>query len=241
MKQYESVIKVMEEKGGYATLGQLYQYVDVSTWKTKTPFASIRRIVQDDRFFFKIRPGLWALNSHKEIVLKYLSIDEKSTKEKIDLFNHTYYQGLIVEIGNIEGYDTFVPNQDKNKIFLSKPLLEYATLGEIFKFTYDEIIRKIKYIDVIWFNKRQFPEKVFEIEHTTNFQNSLIKFIEIQDFNIKFRIISDKNRENKFKSVLGSDAFKKIKNRVNFYSYEKISEYHAHSFEYYKTKKKINL
>lgn len=25
MKQYEAVIKVMEEKGGYATLGELYQ------------------------------------------------------------------------------------------------------------------------------------------------------------------------------------------------------------------------
>jgi len=53
MKQYEYVIKAMEENGCYATLGQLYQKVDVSSWRTGTPFASIRRIVQDDRFFFK--------------------------------------------------------------------------------------------------------------------------------------------------------------------------------------------
>jgi len=45
MKQHESVIKTMEEYGGYATLGFLNQTVDVSNWKTKTPFASIRRIV----------------------------------------------------------------------------------------------------------------------------------------------------------------------------------------------------
>ena len=58
MKQYEAVIKVMESKGGYATLGSLNQEVlkiKECEWKTKTPFASIRRIVQDKKLFFKIR------------------------------------------------------------------------------------------------------------------------------------------------------------------------------------------
>jgi hypothetical protein len=61
MKQYEAVIKIMEENGGYATLGFLYQNVmkvPGVEWRTKTSFASIRRIVQDERFFFKIKPGL---------------------------------------------------------------------------------------------------------------------------------------------------------------------------------------
>jgi len=57
MKQYEAVIKVMEKNGGYATLGLLYGTalkIPHCRWSTKTPFASIRRIVQDERFFFKI-------------------------------------------------------------------------------------------------------------------------------------------------------------------------------------------
>ena len=62
---------------------------------------SIRRIVQDDRFFFKIKPGLWALNSHKEEVLKKFSLDEKSPVKKKEEFSHTYYQGLLIEIGNV--------------------------------------------------------------------------------------------------------------------------------------------
>jgi hypothetical protein len=60
MKQYEAVMKVMEENGGYATLKHLYENVlKVSEveWKTKSPFASMRRIVQDNRFFFKIHQG----------------------------------------------------------------------------------------------------------------------------------------------------------------------------------------
>ena len=70
MKQYEQVIKTMRENGGFATLGYLNNNVDVSKWKTKTPYASIRRIVQDNRFFFKIKPGLWALIKTKLSVEK---------------------------------------------------------------------------------------------------------------------------------------------------------------------------
>ncbi len=80
MRQYEAVIEVMKSNGGYATLGNLYQEVfkiENVKWGTKTPFASIRRIVQDDRFFFKIKPGLWALKSEKETVLSLFEITEK--------------------------------------------------------------------------------------------------------------------------------------------------------------------
>ena len=72
MKQYDAVIEVMKANGGYSTLGHLYAEalrVPGVQWKTKTPFASIRRIVQDERFFFKIRPGLWALNEPEKIFL----------------------------------------------------------------------------------------------------------------------------------------------------------------------------
>lgn len=60
MKQHEAVIKVMEENGGYATLGHLNQNVFIlkdCEWKTKTPFASIRRIVQDNLFSLRYDRG----------------------------------------------------------------------------------------------------------------------------------------------------------------------------------------
>lgn len=58
MNQREAVISVMVEMGGFATLSQLYLKVDVRDWKTKTPFATIRGIVQNEKYFFKIKPGL---------------------------------------------------------------------------------------------------------------------------------------------------------------------------------------
>jgi hypothetical protein len=154
--QHQQVIEVMEKNGGYATLGYLYHHVDVSEWRTKTPFKSINRIVQDDRFFFKIRPGLWALKSLKKEVLQKLEIEKGKVQKEID-FSHYYYQGLIVEIGNIKGYQTFIPNQDKNRMFLDKPLKQISTIDSILPFTYDKLVKRAQTVDVIWFNSRKMP------------------------------------------------------------------------------------
>jgi len=231
MKQYEQVIHVMKENGGFATLGYLYQSVDIQKWNTKTPFASIRRIVQDKRFFFKIKPGLWALKEYEKIVLSNLCIENyKENKE----FNHTYYQGLLVEIGNLKGYSTFRPNQDKNKQFLEKPLNKLSNMKDIFNFSYSKIVNRAKTVDVIWFNRRQMPISFFEVEHTTDFYNSLLKYIDLQDFYSKFYIIAPKSRNKEFLNKINNQAFDFIRNRIHFYDYEFVSQYHSKSFELFK-------
>lgn len=160
MQQHEAVMQAMKDSGGYATLGHLYQTVlDMPgcQWGTKTPFASIRRIVQRRPEFFKIRPGLWGLASQRETIMRQLGEGEESSHEKIEEFNHSYYQGLLVEIGNLRGYQTFVAHQDKNKVFLSRKLSEVSTLQDIYAFTYESIVKRARTVDVIWFNTRRFP------------------------------------------------------------------------------------
>jgi hypothetical protein len=234
MKQYEAVIKVMKDNGGYATLGFLYQHVlkiKGCEWKTKTPFASIRRIVQDERFFFKIRPGLWALKSFKEnLPLNVLPAKEVS-KSKQQEFNHTYYQGLLVEIGNLKKFKTFVPNQDKNKIYLDKRLGDAITVKKFYEFGYDHIIRKTSTIDVSWFNDRKMPDSLFEVEYSTNIQDSLLKFVELQDYNVRLFIVADRARERDFNSKKSLSAFSIIRERVKFLSYDKLSSWHSGAYE----------
>lgn len=227
MKQYKEVISVMEENGGFSTLGNLYQNVDVSKWKTKTPFASIRRIVQDEKIFFKIKPGLWALKSHEGAVLEKFSITEKSSKNHKEEFNHSYYQGLLVEVGNLEGFKTFIPNQDKNKLFLSKPLKAYTTAIEFYNFTYDYLIKKVNTIDVCWFNERNFPDTIFEVEHSTDIVTSLMKFLLLRDFDTKFNIVASLVRKREYESKFSSPAFIPIRNKVKFIEYDSLSNYHS--------------
>ncbi|MDR1492538.1 MAG: hypothetical protein LBT05_07440 [Planctomycetaceae bacterium] len=122
MKQYEQVIEAMKRNGGYATLGYLNQVIDFSKWGTKTPFATIRRIVQTEPYFFKIKTGLWALVDCKNEILEKFEIQDNLNQEKQEVFTHSYYQGLLLELGNIKGYKTYFPAQDKNKKFLDKLL-----------------------------------------------------------------------------------------------------------------------
>ncbi|NPV11391.1 MAG: hypothetical protein HPY57_06345 [Ignavibacteria bacterium] len=244
MKQYEAVIKVMEENGGYATLGHLYQEVlkiPDCKWGTKTPFASIRRIVQDERFFFKIKPGLWALKSYKNTLPDEIITTREKDEKSYNQFNHTYYQGLIVEIGNLKGFKTIVPAQDKNKDFLNKKLYQIQTLKKIYPFSYNNFVNIARTIDVIWFNDRKMPSSFFEIEFTTNMINSLHKFYELQDFNSKFIIISEKNRKREFEKRISTSSFSDLKERVYFWSFDDVAELHSKTIESFEINNRLNL
>lgn len=236
MNQREAVIKTMEMNGGFATLGYLYQNVlkiKECRWKTKTPFASIRRIVQDDKYFFRIKPGLWALKSHRnKLPLEILESLEAPQNDKMQQeFNHSYYQGLLVEIGNLKKYKTFIPNQDKNRSFLNRRLGDLATVERIYKFSFEEIVSKAQTIDVIWFNIRKMPAKLFEVEHSTDIYNSLLKFVELQDFYSDYFIVADKHGLQEYNKKLTLDAFRPIKERVKFLNYDDLSELHTKTFE----------
>ena len=244
MKQYEAVIKVMEENGGYTTLGFLNQNVlkiEGCEWKTKTPFASIRRIVQDKRFFFKIRPGLWALKAYKEKLPPEILPTKDQPKAKQEEYSHTYYQGLLVELGNFKKYHTFVPNQDKNKMYLSKRLSEITTVSNIYKFSYEHIVHTIQTVDVTWFNERNLPANLFEIEHSTAIKNSLLKFVELQDFYTKFCIVADEIRRREFQAKLSLEAFKPVNKRVGFWSYDEVAELHSRTTEYISIESKLSF
>ena len=237
MKQYEAVIQTIEKLGGIATLGQINQEVfkiKECEWKTKTPFASIRRIVQLDKNIYKIKPGLYALTNYKNKFENQGFITEEEAyknTEKFVEFSHSYYQGLLLEIGNMKGLTTYVPAQDKNKLFLNKPLKEISTLDKLYGFTYQELVNRAKTIDVIWLNERKLLSSVFEVEHSTDIQNSLLKFNDLQDFNSQFYIVGSKIRNKEFLKKMNYSSFKEIKGRVKFIDYQFVSDLHTKMFE----------
>ena len=245
MKQNEAVILTLEKLGGVATLGQLNQEVfkiSDCEWKTKTPFASIRRIVQLDKEIYKIKPGLYGLtklknvNESKGIILE--TEVNKNSKEVIE-FNHSYFQGLLLTIGNLKGLKTFIPNQDKNRLFLNEKLVDIRTLNEIPQYTYARLVQRSSTIDVIWFNEREMPHSFFEVEHSTDIQNSLLKFNDLQDFFSRMIIVADKKRKDEYLNKIKYSSFKELNksNRIAFLDYDSLikqyeSEIEKRSFEF---------
>lgn len=231
MRQYEAVVRVMEQNGGYATLVHLYQHVlDVPgcDWKTKTPFASVRRIVQvHSDLFFKVRPGLWALSAWKERLPPGMQPANNQSREGEE-FSHAYYQGLIIQLGNPRKLETHVAPQDRNRAFLGKDTLgDLASLREIHAFSYSHLVSRAKTVDVVWFNERRMPEALFEVEHSTDMKNSLVKYVELQDFRTQMFIVADESRSRQFQDVISFQAFRPIHKYVQFLGYEELSNYYA--------------
>lgn len=221
--QETQVVEMMRKEGGYATLRRLNEIMDFSSWKTRTPEATVRRIVQDSERFFKIQPGLWALEEFRDQVLGLFDL-KPGDKKSEELFSHGYYQGLLVEIGKFQHLKTYIPAQDQNRKFIGRRLGDISDTTELPAFTHDNLMRRAKTVDVIWFNKRDMPCGFYEIEHTTDIKNSLSKFYELQDFNAGFHIVADISRKEEFDDKLHASIFSPIEKRVKFIDYAKVAE-----------------
>lgn len=228
MKKYtqeQQVVEAIRSQGGYTTLKRLNEIIDFSSWKSKTPEASVRRIVQDSHAIFRIQPGLWALEECKDAVIRRFNIvGDKRSQEK---FSHAFYQGLIVEIGKMQHKTTYIPPQDKHRLFLDKELGEVSDMVELPHFTYESLMRRAKTIDVIWFNERNMPSHFYEVEHTTDIRNSLSKFYELQDFFSKFYIVAGEYRKAEYEDKISSSIYSPIRRRVTFLDYEQVASVHS--------------
>ena len=233
--QVNDIIEAMRNNNGYATLAYLNQNVDTSNWKTKIPFASIRCYLQRREEFFKIQSGLWTLTEYRDKVLEKFKIKNNDQNSKYT-FEHSYYQGLIVEIGNMKKLRTYIPSQNKNKLFMEKKLSDIVSTTDISRFTYDQITRRASTIDIIWFNERGLPNCFYEVEHSTNIINSLNKFYELQDFCSKFCIVADIRRKAEYEDKINQSIYSPIKDMVSFVDYDSVANQYLNMTKYKKIK-----
>lgn len=233
MTQNQAVKETIEKLGGLATLNQINQNIfaiEECCWNTKTPFASIRRIVRHTPGIYRIKPGLYALEEYRaQLESKGIFVQTEKNKEseEVKTFNHAYYQGLLLEMGKMRHFDTYVPQQDKNRVFLNRLTLgAMRTLSELPHYSFDTFVQRSSTIDVIWFNEHQMPHSFFEVEHSTDIQNSLLKFNDLQDFSARMIIVADDSRRSEFTKKLSFDAFSNLKQgqRVSFLSYESLDK-----------------
>lgn len=197
-------------------------------WNTKTPFASIRRIVRHTNGIYRIKPGLYALEKYrKKLESQGIMVETEKNKDSEEYikFNHTYYQGILLIIGQYYEMDTFVPFQDKNKKFYNgRTLQELSSLNTLPAYSYPQLVKRSSTIDTIWFNNRKMPHSFFEIEHSTDIQNSLLKFNDLQDFHTRMIIVADQKRKTEFESKMELHAFDELREnkRVSFFSYKNL-------------------
>jgi hypothetical protein len=225
---YSDAIEQIMLKNGYiAPLKLLYKeiwsYKDKFSVKGKTPHMTIQERVQRDERFTKIGLGVYALTD-KISLLKKQEVPKTET-EKVKT-RHGEIQGMLLEIGNSRKDVKETYTSDKKFIFQNKTLGSLATIQNVPIFTYEKIVKKsATFADVIWFNgeeDRLFPSHIFEVENSTDFRDALLKFLEMQYFLTDFICVSPLERKTKFDTETDRVAFKPIRDRIRFLSYEAI-------------------
>ena len=229
--QWTQVVSALKQLGGIATLSQLNRALlspdgDATHWKTKTPEATIRRIVRNTpTHIHPLKPGLYCL---QELASKYereYSLPEEGEiPPKVEERNHWYYQGLLVEIGKARNYKTYVPAQDRNRTYGNQKLGDVCDITRLPNFGYQNFLRRARTVDVIWFNRRDMPAKMFEVEMSTDMLNSLSKFNELRDFYTQLKIVAPAPRRDHFADRLEMDTFHEIRGRVKFMGIDELEK-----------------
>jgi len=70
-------------------------------------------------------------------------------------------------------------------------------------------------------------DSFFEVEHSTNIFNSLLKFSELRDFYANFYIVADNFREREILNKSALSTFKEMSARVKFFDYQTVSSWNA--------------
>ena len=223
------VVSALRGLGGLATLSQLNGYLlaprgAATSWGTKTPEATIRRIVRNTPGYIHVlKPGLYCL---QDLAVKYesdysLPQDGEAPPDVVER-NHWYYQGKLLEIGNTRNYTTYLPAQDRNRVFGNQKLGDVCQINKLPNFGYPQFMRSARTVDVVWLNRRSMPAQLFEVEFSTDMRNSLLKFNELRDFYTRFSIVAPPHRKSHFIDRIGMDTFHEIRPRVEFISTDDV-------------------
>lgn len=227
----DAIEQVMMNNWYYAPLSLIYK----EFWKYRektwlTPDKTIQERVQRDKRFSKIWFWVYALTEFLDKLPKEKEV--KTEKDKVERM-HSRIQWMLIEIWNMNWFDTYTP--DVNWIFDNKEIWKLTTIKKIPPFTYDNIINSsIRFVDVIWFNERWFPAKLIEVENSTDFRAGFIKMNEVQDFRTDFLFIAPENRKTKFDTEKDKTAFKNIKDRCFFETYEFVENWYNNQIEWKK-------
>lgn len=227
----DAIEQVLLNNQYYAPLKLIYKEFSKYREKTwKTPDNTIQERVQRDKKFTKIGHWVYALTEFLDKLPK--EKEAKTVEEKKEKM-HSRIQWMLIEIWNMNWYDTYTP--DVNWIFWNKKIWNLTTIKQIPPFTYEKIINdSIKFVDVIWFNERGFPANLIEVENSTDFRAGFIKMNEVQDFLTKFLFIAPEKRRTKFDTEKSKIAFKNIKDRCDFQTYEFVENWYNNQIEWKK-------
>jgi len=189
------------------------------TWE-----CTIRRVVRQYKIFEPLGKGVYKLL--EEVPIK-TEPQEFTEEPEID---HGIAQGMLVTLGKIYGYETYVPPHDQTiRNFQGKLLKEFVSVSDCTDIFKGPNLSKIREIDALWFDEDDyglFPVYAFEVEETTKVKSGLDRLLKIpRRFSTKFFIIGPSTKErNLFEQYIIQSPFRDFRNRFLFKLYKELEQ-----------------
>lgn len=222
------VAKVLADLGGQAHLSEIYSHVedDPKTATNPTWQDTIRRVVRQYKVFEPVPPdrsGVYKLVDFETPLPQSQDIDSEDPD-----INHGVAQGMLVSLGSIYGYETFVPAYDQStREFQGASLGDLVSVRDCSDILEGQNLPRVKQIDVLWFDEDDhglFPVYGFEVEHTTRVRESLDRLLKIP---ARFRadlflVGPDEEKKALFDRLVNQSPFRDHRNRFVFRLYHQL-------------------
>lgn len=233
MTKVEAIIALLKDNGGVASWQYIYDNIEKYYPAAKASReweAGLRgvlyREIKNNRNFKRIGFGVYALYDYQE---------EKTIEDikKDNVRMHSYIEGLLVELGNYEKFDTYCADPTA-KFQANVFIKQMVTIYDFPEFTYSEITRVAKRIDVIWFTKKgyKFPKKVIEVvDSIGTLGESLSRMYQLKEFQTDFLIVSPVKFLEKINDTLQREPYSIHKERFSVKHYDDIISYYKRRLE----------
>ena len=233
--------------GGEAHLSEINKQVEghPKTRTNPTWRDTIRRVVRQYKMFEPVPPERSGI--YKLVEEEIPETGPQAFSEEPET-NHGIAQGMLVVLGKIYGYETYVPPRDQTiRKFQGKPLSDFVTVSDCTNiFSGSRNLPKIREIDTLWFDEDDdglFPSYAFEVEETTGVKSGLDRLLKIpRRYLVGFYIVAPSTKEKElFERYVNQTPFRGFKDRFSFRYYQELEEFYNLALEHYDHREQFGI
>jgi hypothetical protein len=226
------VAQTLAELGGEGHLSDISRLLDgpPKTLTNPTWQDTVRRVVRQYGIFEPIPPdrsGRYRLVSPTSVPAEVASLDAADAE-----VDHGVAQGMLVTLGRLHGYETYVPKADQTRRqFQGRPLAEAVSVRDCDDIFRGPNLRKVREIDVLWFAEDDYglyPVHAFEVEHTTRVRDGLDRLLKIpaRFASQLFVVGPDPSTQALFERLVSQAPFREHRERFIYRLYEDLEAFH---------------
>lgn len=240
----QSVLWLVENHEDYGSISKAVNYPNMITGdnyvKCNEFLQSVRGLLLKNGFVCAdlleldgiiqmISDKIWEVEGDEEY-------DDEDYEEPTPPIDHWGAIGMITEIGNMLGFDTYVA--DPAKTYNGKPLRELATSESVPEQC--RAIPGVERIDAIWFRQTP-PFYMFEVEDRGTMRDALLRLYQTIHFNSKLLVVCPAENKSKFDKYIKTAPFNAVRDEYQFSSFDELFRLYRATVDFDHAKKPFCL